>query len=222
VAAVGGAFEHGREGAVRQSKRQAREIVRELGRLRRYKACMRLALKRHPDSRSTAETGVEVEVARRGGRLELTYFVTGAVQRLRLPGPAASERADELWKHTCLEAFVRAGQGDGYCEFNFSPSTRWAAYRFSGYRDGMADIGEVDAPLIEAHAGEGAYELHVALDLSRLPEVAPDAVWKLGLTAIVEDVDGGKSWWALEHAPDKPDFHHPVSFAFELPAADRP
>jgi hypothetical protein len=42
---------------------------------------------------------------------------------------------------TCFELFLaedsEAAQG-AYAEFNLSPSERWAAYDFDGYRVGMA------------------------------------------------------------------------------------
>jgi len=36
------------------------------------------------------------------------------------------------------------------------------------------------------------------------------------LSAVIEATDGSLSYWALEHPADKPDFHHPDSFALEL------
>jgi hypothetical protein len=38
----------------------------------------------------------------------------------------------------------------------------------------------------------------------------------LGISAVIEELDGGLSYWALRHAPGKPDFHHPQAFALEL------
>ena len=35
-------------------------------------------------------------------------------------------------------------------------------------------------------------------------------------TAVIEEADGTKSYWALAHPSDKPDFHHPDSFALDL------
>ena len=35
--------------------------------------------------------------------------------------------------------------------------------------------------------------------------------WQLGLSAILEEHDGTKSYWALAHAPGKPDFSLPVT-----------
>ena len=31
----------------------------------------------------------------------------------------------------------------------------------------------------------------------------------LALSAVIEAIDGAKTYWALAHPSDKPDFHHP-------------
>ncbi len=42
---------------------------------------------------------------------------------------------------------------------------------------------------------------------------------RLGLSAVIEETDGTKSYWALAHpAEGPPDFHHPDCFALTLPA----
>ena len=43
------------------------------------------------------------------------------------------------------------------------------------------------------------------------------AAWRLALTAVIEETGGAKSYWALKHAPGKPDFHHADGFVLELP-----
>ena len=43
--------------------------------------------------------------------------------------------------------------------------------------------------------------------------------WRLGLSAVIEDTNGHKSYWALAHPPGKPDFHHADCFAYELSPA---
>ena len=47
--------------------------------------------------------------------------------------------------------------------------------------------------------------------------VEGDQGWQLGLSAVLEEVDGTKSYWALAHPEDKPNFHHPDCFAAQLP-----
>jgi hypothetical protein len=170
---------------------------------------MRVALKPLADTQSSAVRAVEVEVGPLSGtQLRLRYVVTGEIARLAAPRAASPERADGLWKHTCFEAFVT--NGAGYREFNFSPSTQWAAYDFDGYRAGMRNA-DVLAPRIEGASSQEHYELHVGFDL---PGEAP---WRVALTAVVEEIDGVKSYWALAHPPGKPDFHHADGFVLELP-----
>ena len=41
--------------------------------------------------------------------------------------------------------------------------------------------------------------------------------WEFNLTAVLEEKDRTKSFWAVAHAPDKPDFHHPDCFVAKLP-----
>ncbi len=175
---------------------------------------MRLALRLHPDSLCLAAAHVEVEVARsRTGSLLLSYVVTGKIGDLRLPPVTAGARTDELWRHTCFEAFVRPMPGDAYYEFNFAPSTQWAAYRLDGYRRGMCVAAEIDGPRIDLQSSPGRYALQAALDLSRLPR---DAGWRLGLAAVIEETGGRKSYWALAHPSGQPDFHHSDCFACEI------
>ncbi len=181
---------------------------------------MRRTLALHPDSRCDAVTRIDVEATRpRPGHLVLRYMVSGKISGLRLPPLAASARTDELWRHTCFEAFLRPRTGEAYYEFNFAPSTQWAAYAFSSYRNGMRAADEVGAPFIEVQQGADFYVLQASLDLERLAHVAKDAVWRLGLSAVIEETSGALSYWALSHPPGRADFHHSDCFALELAPA---
>ncbi len=40
--------------------------------------------------------------------------------------------------------------------------------------------------------------------------------WQLGLSAVLEEKDGTKSYWALAHPDGKPDFHEPGCFTAKL------
>jgi hypothetical protein len=182
----------------------------------RYNAAMRLALKLHPDSFGSAATQVEAEVVRpQAGTLVLSYFVTGKIGDLRIPGVVTAARADGLWQHTCFEAFVRTMPEEEYYEFNFSPSTQWAAYRFDSYRSGMRAATEISAPLIEVESSSDRYMLQASLKLDRT-SLPRDAGWRLGLAAVIEETSGRKTYWALAHPPGKPDFHHSDCFAHEF------
>src|ERR1700756_4658002 len=121
---------------------------------------MRLTLKLHPDSRCRAANGIDVEVlGLPGGPVDFSYQVAGKIGDLRVPPVANPARRDELWRHTCFEVFIRGPAGPAYYELNFSPSTEWAAYRFSGYRNGMSIAGEIAPPRIEVAADAAALKL---------------------------------------------------------------
>lgn len=174
---------------------------------------MRLSLVPHPDTPCEAVRGIAVEIRRSGTQLDLGFRVEGDFSQIVLPHrQGVVSRADELWKHTCFEAFVTAGQG--YGEINLSPSNHWAAYGFDGYRSGMAVREGFELSFADDHRSDTAYDLIAELDLSDLP--ATEA-WSIGLAAVIELTDGRRCYWALRHASGKPDFHHPDAFALSLP-----
>lgn len=178
-----------------------------------------LPLTPHPDFPPLAIRLVEAEASRPApGRLELRYVVTGAISKLLLPAPAAPSRTDDLWQHSCLEAFVRKPSSEAYHELNFSPSTQWAGYRLSGYRRGMTSP-DMAPPRIHVSRTPDRFELRASL---KLPGASTLGAWRLGLSAIIEEGGGRKSYWALAHPPGPPDFHHPHCFALELAAPNAP
>jgi len=178
---------------------------------------MQVSLALHPDFRCQAVTRIGVEVSRSGGALALLYAVDGRVADVRLPAEAAPSRTDELWKHTCLEAFVRPKGGAAYCELNLAPSTQWAAYRFDDYRAGMRNA-EYPAPQIAVEVSETQLLLRASLSLDALDGFV-GVPWELALTAVIEEIGGLKSYWSARHPKGRPDFHHSDGFAVEIPAA---
>ena len=180
---------------------------------------MRISLLPHPDTPPAAISSVEAEIARvEEGMLVIRYAAIGDIGNLRIPEPVRySTRQDELWQTTCFEAFVK-GPGQGvYLEFNFAPSTGWAAYRFASYREQREDLS-LPAPHFDVAQLLDQLEVTVAVDTTRLANLLPDdASWLFNLTAVIEEQDGTKSYWALAHPPGKPDFHHPDCFTLELP-----
>ncbi|UVO49365.1 DOMON-like domain-containing protein [Sphingomonas sp. SUN019] len=167
----------------------------------------------HPNHPPLAvrEITVELHLTDRDDVL-LTYVVEGA-ERLIVPELVTPERADGLWKTTCFELFLMFNDDDErYVEFNFSPSTRWAAYTFDGYREGMAPLDRDIAPQIERLSDR----IEVDCDLGGLP---PGPL-RMALTAVIEEQGERKSFWSLAHPPGAPDFHNPACFVARLPAPD--
>lgn len=140
--------------------------------------------------------------------LALRYRVSDPARVLVVPQAAAGERRDNLWKRTCFEAFILIPGGEAYYELNLSPSTQWAAYRFDGFRAGMADAQGVVAPQLEWVTTDGGFELRARVDLSGLAGLPADESWRIGLTAVIEDAPDHLSYWALTHPPGFQDFHN--------------
>lgn len=139
----------------------------------------------------------------------LKWVEAGSQGDMELEASPQIGRADKLWESTCFEAFGRLGDRR-YVEFNVSPSGEWAAYEFGGYRKGRADLA-TGARIHEVRTGPNFLELDAILDWSDWPHVKA-----IGLSAVVEAKNGDKSYWALRHPADKPDFHHPESFAIPI------
>ncbi len=186
-------------------------------------AHMRHALKLHPQSRCDAVSRIEVQAARHGShQLQLHYNVTGRMAALRFPPLTKSKRGENLWEHSCFEAFLCAAPDnsylrDSYCEFNFAPSREWAGYGFDRYREGMRNLTDIAIRYFVNISNENGYEMQVSLDLTGLSTLPADGIWHLGLSAVIEEMSGNKSYWGLAHPAGAPDFHHRDCFALKLP-----
>jgi len=172
----------------------------------------------HPATPS-AVAAIAAEASRTGaGGLSLLYRVRDPAGALVLPPAAPAVRTDGLWRRTCFEAFVQVAGSEAYWELNLAPGGAWAAYRFDGYRQGMA-AAPVPSLAIAAAAAPGGFELSAQIDLSALPQAA---AWRVGISAVIE-ATGQRglclSYWALAHPPGDPDFHAAAGFVMDLPAA---
>ena len=172
----------------------------------------------HGESPPQAVTAVEARiVAVREHWLELRWRIEGA-ESLVVPPLAGKGRADGLWQTTCFELFVRTPGSDAYSEFNLSPSERWAAYDFTGYREGMMNRAMPRDPVCTLRRGQGMALFDAAVPLAGLPALPLE----FSLTAVIEEQGGTKSYWAMAHGEGKPDFHDRTCFAGTLAAPGRP
>lgn len=177
---------------------------------------MPLTLSCHPDFTANAVTGVDVQVdCQARGRFTLHYNVFGVPDQLALPEPAMPARTDLLWQKTCFEAFVSAPGSPGYLELNFSPSGQWAVYAFENYREDMSNPALVSVPTIETTATGGNFELVATVDLGGLALIEAASL-EIALSAVIEEKNGRKSLWALNHPPGSPDFHNRECFIHKL------
>ncbi len=178
-----------------------------------------LELHHHPLTPATMVRSLVSSVMRTEEGLVFSYHLSGDMARLMVPKAQPSERCDRLWEHTCFEAFLGSAGCTGYREFNFSPSGQWACYDFSCYRQPLRSDLHTAAPQITAQITDGHLKLQAVIGNDALPQDAASKPLRIGLAAVVETrdtVEDNRSYWALHHPTDRPDFHHPDSFLFEL------
>ncbi len=155
---------------------------------------------------SPFELQTQVEI--KGNELFLCYQIIGPLNQLLLPKlNSSSSFKDELWKHTCLEFFVKNPNSSEYTEFNFSPSGDYAVYHFNNYRERNFDFIDFSPPSIQASLSESLFELRAKIALIK---------GEIALTAVIEDKNMAISYFALAHKKERPDFHDPASFIVNL------
>lgn len=143
--------------------------------------------------------------------LRVRWRIEGA-QALVVPPFAGRGRADELWKTTCFELFLRPEGGTAYVELNLSPSERWAAYDFATYREGMTERPASREPDCTMRLGSSFAIFDAAIPRDVLPTLPAAA----NFACVIEEAAGRTSYWALGHPETAPDFHAPACFAAML------
>ncbi|MBF0664603.1 MAG: hypothetical protein IR159_03520 [Brevundimonas sp.] len=161
----------------------------------------------HPSAAAPPPWSIAVDYWRDDAFLLVRFATFEENDWIDWPSPASSTRQDALWRTTCFEVFVETP--DGYREYNLSPSSEWASYRFDAYRKGMRAAPESVISKGIRFEGLGA-QLEAQLEL-------PQDARRLGFSAVIHTTDDEFLYWALAHPSAKPDFHHPDSFVLDLP-----
>ncbi|MGR8980761.1 MAG: DOMON-like domain-containing protein [Gammaproteobacteria bacterium] len=176
----------------------------------------------HPAAPAAAVLALRIEIEiHPNGILAFGYELTAQLQQLVIPAPLPPIMADNLWRHTCFEAFIAIEEDAGYYEFNFSPSGQWAAYAFNDYRKPRQwKISQ--PPCIKINRTADRFRLSSAISTGDLPPNPAKKLFQLNLTAVIEAQDGSHSYWALHHPSPFPDFHDRRGFTQHLEAPFTP
>lgn len=156
------------------------------------------------------------EIVRVENRLFLRYEVNGDTHAILLPAKASTpSRTDDLWKATCFEFFLALPNQPAYWEFNMSPSGGWNVYKMDAYRrEGFReDIAFTQLPFLFSNT-DNKLSLDISVDLS--PIAQPHQVVYVGITAIIQTMEGHETYWALAHPGPQADFHLRESFILGL------
>jgi hypothetical protein len=171
----------------------------------------------HPDTidESVKHFHIGVKASFQNGILRLHYDLLGNVVILRIPEPQPSKPTDNLWQHTCFEAFISVVEESYYREFNFSPSGQWAAYAFDDYRK-TQNWSALRPPALTYVRTNERLSMEAVISEADFPENPHHKPYRLGLTAVLETNVGNLSYWALCHPTGKPDFHHRTGFTLSF------
>ncbi len=172
-----------------------------------------MELKRHPWDQVHQGYSISCDLNISNEHIRIEFKIIGNLQALMIESVSQNPVfRDEIWKSTCFELFVLGADDRSYSEFNFAPNGDWAAYHFDDYREGMKNL-TIMRPNVELITNEGA--LSVVIELAT--ETIPINNNGIGICSILETQDG-KSYWALKHCKDKPDFHQKHCFLHKLEA----
>lgn len=147
------------------------------------------------------------ELIRSDNNFFIRYEVDGEIDRVLLPAKSSSpSRIDDLWKATCFEFFIAIPNQPEYREFNMSPSGDWNVYKMDGYRrvGFREETAFKQLPFVLRETGS-QLSLDISVDLS--PILNPQQKVQVGITAIIQTVDGREFYWALAHPGSQADFH---------------
>lgn len=146
--------------------------------------------------------------------LNLHYRLEG-IDTVVIPPPAPQPlRQDQLWQDTCFEFFLGVQDAPDYWEFNLSPAGHWNVYRFTGYRQGMADEMAFESLPFTVQQQANTLTLDLHLDLQAL--VSADQPLEMSVTTVIKRRDGEVTYWAIAHTGPEADFHRRDSFGLKL------
>jgi hypothetical protein len=126
------------------------------------------------------------------------------------------QRSQELWTTTCFECFFAEKGKENYWELNLDHSGNWNLYSFDGYRNPQPPREEklVKQLELEFLRKTNGFEIQCDLDLSELG--LQEKSLDVGLSCVIEWTSHEKSYFALKHCTQKPDFHLRETFICSL------
>ena len=175
------------------------------------------------DSGNTLPIKIAGNIFRTNNQLNIKYILSGNLSTIVVPPVNNnSRRKYDLWEHTCFEFFLKPKNTNKYWEFNLSPTRNWNVFRFSNYRENIAEEMAFDSLPFTILQREDIFTIELNIDLDKIVlhsdavELAPQKDLDIAITAVVEDKDNQLIYWALAHPVTEADFHHPDGFIVSL------
>ncbi|MDD1444212.1 hypothetical protein MEO93_28515 [Dolichospermum sp. ST_sed3] len=146
--------------------------------------------------------------------LKICYELTGDIYLINIPKLIYGERKNNLWKNSCFEFFVSETNSSKYFEFNLSPSSDFNIYAFDDYRTNMKEFIDLKNPSINIINKNDKLFLEIQINIKDLFKTKIPL--KLGISAIIKDINNECYYFSLVHSKPIPDFHDRNSFIIDL------
>lgn len=163
----------------------------------------------------SASEGIEIRgaIRRSGAGLSVWYLLRDAQDNVALTDFSPT-RQNNLWQHTCFELFFGEQGSPHYWEMNVTPSSAWNVYAFSAPRSGMCEETKIRNIEPVVYTSSDSIVLHYFFDINRL--LPKHSVVEIGISCVVALRNGEKSYWALAHNKEIPDFHDRSAFLLHI------
>jgi len=168
------------------------------------------------------QVSVMAEAKKIANELIVRFEVQDVDNQIVLPKKESIfSRTHELWKFTCFECFFAVKGLEEYWELNLDHHGNWNLYNFKKYRQPSPPVEEKRVKQLELEFLKKAdgFELQGHVDLKDLN--LEDKPLEVSLNCVIEwkgeeNSFPEKSYYALKHLGNKPDFHLRKSFVCSL------
>lgn len=167
-------------------------------------------------ARNSQKSPLSCSIGREQKSLDVCFTLNDFVDKVIIPKQktARATRQDDLWQMTCFELFLSSPGQKKYWEVNLSPNKNWNVYSFESYREGMQIENNIQDICILTEQDDNSLSLQTSLSLDRIS--LDNCPLQIGVSTVLEMTDKQKTYWALKHGQEKPDFHDRSSFILTL------
>ncbi|NBP98187.1 MAG: hypothetical protein EBU51_01100, partial [Synechococcaceae bacterium WB6_3A_227] len=126
-----------------------------------------------------------IAAVRKNKYLYLRYQLEGPLEELLIPEcKPLGIRNNNLWQHTCFEAFWAEVNSTTYWELNYSVNSDWNIYKFSNYRSNQVE--EQYIPNFKPIHRQSKNSLSIGLTIELPACIAADTNLQFGFAAVLE------------------------------------
>lgn len=173
-------------------------------------------LEPYQSSSQTSKIKIYSEAFMEDDELQINFILEDKNNIVAMEKDARPERTHELWKTTCFEAFFGVKGTNQYWELNVAANGNWNVYSFDGYREPAPPKEETRIPQISFYGSmeDESFRLELKIPLGKLG--LQNKKLEVSLNSVIEFKNKEKSYYALKHVGEKPDFHQRDSFICNL------